>query len=231
AIDPARPDRGLRITGWRPEERFDVLFNETPEQSDDTAELGVTGVAGVKKTRAGEVVRLLVAAGSELRIDGEVWVEILDGAPRTLEVDYGPEGVFVSGDATSFRVRAPAGARVFYNAEPVQVGREGAFVVFPGPDDPGTGGSGGSGGTGGTGGTGGEATPQPGPGCGGGGEAGGGAGGSGGAGVGGSGGTAGAGGGAGAGGTTAPGGAGGIGGAGGPPGLDPILPGGPTSPP
>src|SRR5690606_33812463 len=157
-----------------------------------------------KKTRAAEVVRLLVAAGSALRIDGAARAEILDGAPRTLAVAYGPECGLGSGDATSFRARAPAGARVFYHAAPARAGRGGACAVLRGPDDPGTGGSGGSGGTGGAGGTGGEATPQPGPGCGGGGEAGGGAGGFGGAGVGGSGGTAGAGGGAGAGGTTAP---------------------------
>lgn len=174
ALDPESPGRGLTITGWKPDERFDVLFNEAPEDSDDTAELGVTGMAGVKKTRGAQVVRLLVAAGSELRIDGEVWVEVLDEEPRTLEVDFTSEGVLVSGDAEAFRVRAPGVTLLRYNGEPVAASREGDFLVFPASPDPGPGGSGGAegegdepGGEGGAPGSGGSSTEKPvgDPGC------------------------------------------------------------------
>src|SRR5690606_16492697 len=75
ALDPALPHRGLTITGLRPGERIDVLFNEAPDRSDDAPQLGVTGMAGVKKTRDGEIVRLFVAAGSELRLGDEAWIE------------------------------------------------------------------------------------------------------------------------------------------------------------
>lgn len=154
ALDPQVPGRGLTITGWRPGERFDVLFNEAPSHSDQTPELGVTGMAGVKKTREGEVVRLLVAAGHELRIGEEKWISIGGDAPRTLEVDYTEEGVRVSGDAEAFRVRAPREKQLFYNGEPVAFSRDGDFLVYPAEqrdEDPGEGGApGGEGGAGGS---------------------------------------------------------------------------------
>ncbi|MFO7156094.1 MAG: DUF4962 domain-containing protein [Pseudomonadota bacterium] len=163
-IDPGIPHRGLTITGLRTDERIDVLFNEAPEHSDDVTELGVTGMAGVKKTRSGEIVRLLVAAGSELRIGDEVWIEVRDGEPRTLEADYVGEELRLSGDATSFRVRAPGATRILYNAEPVGFSREGEYIVVP-PASSGEGGTGGEGGQGGEGGAGGARGAVPG--CGG----------------------------------------------------------------
>lgn len=146
ALDPAHPHRGLTITDHRPGERIDVLFNEAPDHADDAPQLGVTGMAGVKKTRDGEIVRLLVAAGSELRIGEEVWIEVREGEPRSLEADYSAEELRLSGDALSFRVRAPGVHRVTYNGEAIDFSRSGDFVEVPaksGGGDPGEGGAGG----------------------------------------------------------------------------------------
>lgn len=162
ALDPSRPERGLTIKGLEPGEHYELLFTEDPSHTEDTPGLGVSGMVGLKKVREGEVLRLFLAAGRELRVDEESWIEVEDQAPRTLEVDYSAEGVRVSGDAEAFRVRAPGAKRLFYNGEPIAFTREGNFLVYP-PRD-GGGGEGGSGG--GAGGAGGEEEPGPGgPGC------------------------------------------------------------------
>jgi len=165
-IDPAVPHRGLTITALHPDERIDVLFNEAPDHADDVPQLGVTGMAGVKKSHAGEIVRLLVAAGTQLRVGDETWIEIRDSEPRTLEADYVGDELRLSGDAESFRVRAPGAKRVLYNGEAVEFSRSGEFVEVP-PAPSGEGGSGGETGAGGEAGQGGEAGAKGGAGWGG----------------------------------------------------------------
>lgn len=173
-LDPDAPHRGLVLSGLEPDEVYEILFTEDPSHVDDTPSLGISGMVGVKKTRGDAIVRLLVAAGHSLRVDGETWVEILDPGHRTLEVDYTEEGVRISGDAHAFRVRAPDARRVWLNGQPVDFLQDGAYVVYPAPEIPDEGDDGdGAGGSGGEGG-GDEGDPSdPQPGCGGGGGTGG----------------------------------------------------------
>ncbi len=121
-IDREKRDRGVALAD------SDIVFADGPTETASAAGMMVTGMAGVRKRAP---MRAMLAAGSKLSIDGIPWIEVLDGAPASLEVEPSASVLVASGDAKSARVYAPSVTRVTYNGEDVPFIREGDFVVFP----------------------------------------------------------------------------------------------------
>lgn len=161
ALDPADPGRGLRISGLEAEETIDVIFNEAPTESHEAAGLSLQGMAGVRKTKGERDVGLMIAVGSSLTVDGIQRIEVLEGGPATVELDFeGDDTLRISGDERRLRIHAPEVKRVSFNGEGIPFDREGEYLVVPSAPGGGDGENPGGGGTGG-GGSGGDSGGGP----------------------------------------------------------------------
>ena len=130
AIDPASLSRGVSIDA-APGEHTDAVFADAPTQSVSANGLALTGMAAAKKTAGGKIVRVLLAAGSKLAIDGTPWIEVTKGDPATLEVEPTSDGVDLSGEVAGVRVYAPGAKTVRYNGVAVAFDVDGDQVVIP----------------------------------------------------------------------------------------------------
>ncbi len=155
ALDPADPGRGLSIAGLADGERIEVIFNEDPSHTGTAANLSVHGMAGVRKTRGDEVVRVMLASGTSLDLGSTRWIEVLEGGPASVEANFSEGRLDVSGDPQPLRIFAPGARVVSWNGVEVPFDREDDHVTIPAADGS-AGGAGGSGGSGGDGGSGGS---------------------------------------------------------------------------
>jgi len=164
ALDPSRPQVGLRVEGLVQGQVFEVVFNEAPGHRSEADGLEVEGMAGVRELQDGAVVGAMLASGTRLVLDGIHWIEVLDGGPASIEVEVEGEDLLVSGDQRPVRIYAPDATRVLFNGEGISFERDGDHLLIPAGE---TGAGGDGGGDGGAGGAGGEGPGQGGSGGGG----------------------------------------------------------------
>ncbi|GAC1543848.1 MAG: hypothetical protein NVS3B10_08000 [Polyangiales bacterium] len=131
AIDPAALDHGVKLHLDAADSR--VVFADAPDTTVATGDLSVTGMAGVVRATGGKTDRAMLAAGSALTLAGTRWIEILAGAPASIELEPSADGasLAVSGEAKQLRAYAPGVRSVTYNGATVDFDRDGDFVILP----------------------------------------------------------------------------------------------------
>ncbi|AKF03029.1 DUF4962 domain-containing protein [Sandaracinus amylolyticus] len=110
-IDTIDGDRGARFGDTR------VVF----ESADRIEHDGVAAVVGP--------ARAAILAGSSLVVDGIARIEVLDGAPASVEVETRAGAIDLSGDRATVRVYAPDATRVTREGVEVAHERDGDHVV------------------------------------------------------------------------------------------------------
>ncbi|UJR84590.1 DUF4962 domain-containing protein [Sandaracinus amylolyticus] len=111
AIDPIDGDRGARFGETR------VVF----EGADGIEHDGAAAIVGA--------ARAAILAGSSLVVDGTSRIEVLEGAPASVEVETSEGAIELSGDRVSVRVHAPEVTRVTRGGVEVAYQRDGDHVV------------------------------------------------------------------------------------------------------
>ena len=126
-IDAAAPERGVRIDEGTNVHR--VVMADEPTASASAAGIDVTGLAGTVKQSGGKTERVALAGGSKLVADGTAWIEVVKGAPATLEVEPRADGVAISGELEEVLVYAPGAKSVTLNGASVTFSQEGERVA------------------------------------------------------------------------------------------------------
>jgi hypothetical protein len=125
-LDAGQPDRGASIEIGPV--RHELVFNSAPASSISLKGIELTGMAGGSKQIDGSIEHVLLAAGSTLAIGGVPWIEVIAGAPATLEVAPTSNGVAVSGEVEEALIYAPAAESVTFNGKPIDFVQEGDRV-------------------------------------------------------------------------------------------------------